>query len=160
MKRFRDTRYIISEDGKIYNKTRELHQTRKKSKKSSIRAYVGLSIDKKQKCFNVARVVAEVYIPNPNNLPQVNHIDGNTLNNNYLNLEWCTQSENIRHAIKIGIKRICGEENPSAKLAKQTVKSIREEYSNTKTTLRKLASKYKVSYTTIRYIIKGKTWNT
>lgn len=57
------------------------------------------------KCKNLAvhRLVAENFIPNPNNLPQVNHIDGNKNNNFYKNLEWCSQEYNIRHAFKTGL---------------------------------------------------------
>jgi len=52
----------------------------------------------------VHRLVAECYLPNPNNLPEVNHKDGNKANNNVDNLEWCTRSENQQHAIRTGLK--------------------------------------------------------
>lgn len=49
----------------------------------------------------VHKLVAEAFIPNPNNLPEVNHIDGNKLNPHKSNLEWCTHSENVTHSRKV-----------------------------------------------------------
>ena len=51
----------------------------------------------------VHRLLAEQHIPNPKNLPFVNHIDGDKLNNNLKNLEWVTPGDNVRHAHKIGL---------------------------------------------------------
>ena len=66
--------------------------------------YCELSLHKngKEKRFKVHRLVAEAFIPNPNNLPEVNHIDGNKENNHILNLEWVTPSENQKHRHKLG----------------------------------------------------------
>jgi hypothetical protein len=57
----------------------------------------------KQKTYLVHRLVAMAFIPNPNNLLEVNHKDGNKLNNRSDNLEWCTRSENIIHGFKNGL---------------------------------------------------------
>ena len=62
--------------------------------------YCELSLHKngKEKRFKVHRLIAEAFIPNPNKLPEVNHIDGNKENNHASNLEWCTSKENKEHA--------------------------------------------------------------
>ena len=62
--------------------------------------YVDLYQNGKRKRKYIHRLVAEAYIPNPKNLPLVNHIDGNSKNNIATNLEWCTARENVDHAAK------------------------------------------------------------
>ncbi len=90
--------YLISEDGKIWsNKTNKYISQRVGSKGYYI---VNLSIDGKCKTFQVHRLVALTFIENPNNLPIINHKDGNKLNNSIENLEWCTYSDNTLHALK------------------------------------------------------------
>lgn len=67
--------------------------------------YVQLHIKGSYVHKTVHRLVAEAFISNPMNLPQVNHKDGNKANNDVSNLEWCTASENEKHAYRIGLKR-------------------------------------------------------
>lgn len=64
---------------------------------------VALCKNTKIKLFSVHRLVAKAFIPNPNNLSQVNHKDRNKENNHVNNLEWCTQSVNMQHAYKQGL---------------------------------------------------------
>ncbi len=65
--------------------------------------YVCFYKENTQTSKRVHRLVAKAFLPNPDNLPQVNHIDGNKQNNNVNNLEWCSQLENIQHANKNGL---------------------------------------------------------
>jgi len=66
---------------------------------------IGLRKDAVKKRLIVHRIVAEHFIDNPHNKPQVNHIDGDKLNNNVCNLEWVTASENAQHAFSIGLRK-------------------------------------------------------
>ena len=70
---------------------------------------VGLSKECKVKSRLVHRLVASAFLPNPDNIPEVNHIDGNKQNNSVENLVWCTTSENLFHAYAIGLKHKYGK---------------------------------------------------
>ena len=62
-------------------------------------------LDGHQKVVATHRLVALAFLPNPDNKPQINHIDGNKQNNNISNLEWCTASENLKHAFRTGLNK-------------------------------------------------------
>lgn len=64
---------------------------------------IRVSFNAKKYGLNIHRIVAQTFIPNPNNLPQVNHKDCNKLNNHIENLEWISNIDNIRHAFKNGV---------------------------------------------------------
>jgi len=121
--------------------------------------YIGIVLCNygKQKNFRVHRLVAESFIPNPENKAQVNHIDGIKTNNNFLNLEWATDSENIKHAFKNNlIPKASGSKNPMAKLTKEQVDDIRN--NNMLTPNKELSKKFNVSKTCIYRVKNNITW--
>lgn len=76
---------------------------------------VCLYSDKIRKTYKVHRLVALAFIPNPLNLKEVNHINGNKNDNSVGNLEWCDRTQNMRHAVKYGLHyALKGEEHPGA----------------------------------------------
>lgn len=95
-------------NGKQYVKREKiLKPTFEKINKNSnyIRLKVKLTKNKQRKDHKVHRLVAEAFLQNSDKKAVVNHKDGNPLNNNVDNLEWCTQKENLNHAIQTGLRK-------------------------------------------------------
>jgi len=91
--------YIIFNTGEVYNFLGEKLELSKHNNN-----YLILTVSNgstKRKNFYVHRLIADIFIPNFNNYPNVNHKDLNRQNNNYSNLEWCSQEQNIQHSIKL-----------------------------------------------------------
>ena len=150
--------YTIDEFGKVKNTKTNKYLKGAINSKGYLR--VELHLNKKIKKFFVHRLVAEYFVENPLNKEQVNHIDGNKLNNNMNNLEWVTNQENRNDAIKNNLtKNLCGEEAPWSKLTKKDVIFIRSEYDKKETfNAKKLSKKFKVSTSQILLVAKRKSW--
>ena len=148
--------YSISEEGIVYSKYR---------KGGIVKAFVdtsnymriGLVVEGKKKKFLLHRLLAETYIENPENLPYVNHIDGNKLNNALDNLEWCTSSYNQKHAYSNGLKSVDGELNPRDILSEEEVLTIYKRLLRKESTIG-IAREYNVSKSCISSIKSKKNW--
>ena len=92
-------RYTIDEYGNVYDCKKQRYL--KHLDNGFGYKYVMIVKDGKYRQYKVHRLVAEAYIPNPQNKPFVNHKDCNRSNNCFTNLEWCTQKENINYSQKV-----------------------------------------------------------
>lgn len=103
---------------------------------------------------HVHRIVADAFIPNPHNYPQVNHKNGIKTDNRAANLEWVTVSQNHKHAYETGLRSAKGEFNGRAKLFPCDILGIRESVK----TQKELAAQYGVRIETISKILLRKRW--
>lgn len=155
--------YFVDESGNVYSKKRG--NLRKLTPILTHYGYydVGLSSSKRIVKICVHRLVAQHYIDNPNNLPQVNHIDGNKLNNHVSNLEWCTPKDNLKHARDTGLNTSVpkpngkGSKNSRSKLTEDLVLEIRKK-SSEGITHKQLSIEYNVAESTISGIVSRIRW--
>ena len=122
-------RFEVSTDGKIRNSdTHKIYKTCV-NKNGYEQICVSLGSRNKKKVFKIHKAIAETFIPNVENKPEVNHKDGNKLNNRVTNLEWATGSENVQHAYDNGLASAKqGTDNIWAKLTIEDVMYIRKNY--------------------------------
>ena len=123
---------------------------------------VNLKVHQKTNTKNIHRLVAIAFIPNLENKPQVNHINGIKGDNRIENLEWCTMSENRQHAYNTGLQNGLtrrGVLNNFNKLSENEVIKIRFKYDKKTCNMKKLSLEYKVSAACIQMIISKKTWS-
>jgi hypothetical protein len=118
------------------------------------RVYFNLTHAGVTKSVLLNRVIGLAFLPNPNGLPEVNHIDGDKAHNAVANLEWADRSTQEKHAFGTGLKSIRGSANGNAKLTAAMVEEIRA----SDLPVASLAEKHKVSERTIKDVLARKTW--
>lgn len=107
-----------------------------------------------KKAYKAHVLVAKLFIPNPNNYQEVNHIDRDKKNNNMSNLEWCSRQYNVNYDI---VQRMKSGQNAISPLTEEMVKLV-PELINYGCSIKLVAKLYKVGHITIRNIVKRHTW--
>lgn len=166
--------YAVTEEGRVWSKPRKWigsnhsvhtsygHWLAEQKHKRGYRFYV-LCINGKARNHLTHRLVARAFIPNPNDLPEVNHKDCDKTNNNVSNLEWISSRANYDHAIANGRFRCLtrntarGERHSNAKLTENDVLELRHLH-DFGFGARILADVYGIGKTTASHVIRRENW--
>lgn len=151
--------YFVSTFGKVESIKRG--KRRRLSPKTKKNGYleVALSINGRRKCCLIHRLVALAFIPNPDDKPEVNHVNGDKTDNRVENLEWATASENQCHAYATGLQTVRRNEDASAaKFTNEQVRFIRDNPQGLSRA--EIARMFDVHQTTISAIQLGHAYGT
>lgn len=149
--------YRVFDDGRVFScKTgNEISQRPNKD------GYATFTAGKKGSRTRVRthRVIAQLFVDNPHDYDEVDHLDCNRMNPAASNLEWVTHEENIKRAYARGSHdgRITGEKNPKARLTEELVRQMREEYRSGSRVI-DIVDKYGCPWSTVNNAVKGITW--
>lgn len=155
--------YFVRDDGKIFS-TKNVGRGKYHKELTQYLRYDGYPIvtvgsNKKRVQKTVHRIIAETFIPNPQNLPEVDHIDNDKTNNRVENLRWISSFEN-KSRIPFQVRSECriGSKNGNAKLNEDQVREIRQLYNAGEYNMNQLSKMYSCGWTTINHIVKNETW--
>lgn len=147
--------YTVNKNGDVYS----IHSCKflKYVVKKNGYHMVCVRLNKKQKSVYVHRLVAKVFLSNPENKPHVNHKDGDKGNNRAENLEWCTVKENFHHLKQVTRTHRYGIRHHNAKLTDNDIKNIflwnKDGFSR-----KEIANAYGISRPTLCRILQKKSW--
>lgn len=150
--------YTITTDGDVYSDNSGKMRTRNKAG-TEYQIINFMKKDGTKKCYRLHRLVMMAFepIPNPEEM-EVNHKDGNKKNNKFSNLEWCTSSENQKHAIRTGLQKPRrGEKSNFSKLTEEDVLEVYSLHEQGRSDA-DIAEKVKCSASNIHSILSGKSW--
>ena len=148
----RAPRHFIREDGEVILPT-GITAKKRISRQGYLRV-CGHGANGKSLTIRIHVELAKAFIENPSGLQYVNHIDGNKLNNSLSNLEWCTHSENIRHAYRLNLIPKPIFKKKKVFLSSEEKDVIRFLYADKKISSVQIAKKYNVDRTTVLRIAK------
>lgn len=156
-----DGKYEISETGVIRSlyfqgKARHVAKTLKPGLSHGYLCVV-FCIGGKRKTAYIHRLLAEHFLPNPNNLPVINHVDGNRSNNIITNLEWCTYSQNSQHGVDF-LSNNHGSNHVKAKFKELDILKIIRMHHKLGNNTKSIADEFKVSQATIINICAGRRY--
>lgn len=150
--------YEVSEFGDLRSVARVINGKRYRSRRIATRVsrngyrMACIRVDGRPITVLIHRLIATAFVPNPSGRREVNHRDGNKLNNEISNLEWVSRSENTAHAWRLGLKDAKqhrrGEDHYGAKVTADQVRAIRNGSAET----------FGLSRSAIRHILSGRSW--
>lgn len=149
--------YKVFKDGRIFNNKTGYKISQRLTKDGYASFTAGTRLNRTR--VRTHRVIAELFVDNPNNYDEVDHLDCNRMNPAASNLEWVTHEENIKRAYARGRHdgRIAGEKNPKARLTEELVRQMRGEYGSGGR-IKDIADKYGCPWSTVSNVVKGITW--
>lgn len=152
-------RYTISNLGIVRSKLTGIVMKPNITKFGYARVNLRKAKSREYKSYFIHRLVAMHFLANPNNLPEVNHIDCSRTNNVVTNLEWVSKENNIRHSFIYGSASNKGLRNPNSKLNNLDVKAIRYLHKTNRFYNTQIAKMFNVSSSTVDNIINNTTWS-
>lgn len=149
--------YMISSYGYVistnYRMTGQSHKLKDRIDENGYHS-VYMYHNGKRVSFKIHRLVAMYFIPNPNNKPEVNHIDGDKSHNEIWNLEWATRTENMQHAVRTGLhKALLGEDHPEAIYTNNQIREVCELAVTGKYSVVEISEMTKIDRSTVSNII-------
>lgn len=146
------TRYLISRGGDLYSTITDKFVHQQPNDKGYLKSRIYPDDGGAMSSVRIHRVVAKVFVPNPEEKPEVNHISPDKQDNRDLNLEWSTRVENMEHAVSNGLMAR-GTKASSSKLSADDVRRIRALIGTM--SYRAIAREYDIDHHSVRYIAMG-----